>query len=114
MRVTFTMELPVVVKKKGKHYVASCPLLEVYSQGETKNKATENIKEALQLFLMSCFERGTLGAVLRERGFKPEMRILRHTPTPSRHYTNVTIPLPFHAPLHAPPKSTSDSPEWPV
>ena len=113
MQVELTAKLPVKIKKRGKFYVSSCPLLEVYSQGETKARALENIKEALQLFLMSCFERGTLGTVFRERGFKPSTRIVHHTSTPSK-YQSVTVPLPLQAPLHVPLKPTSDPLEWPV
>ena len=46
-----------------------CPVLDVWSQGETRTEAKENLREALQLFLIDCFERGTLDKVLKESGF---------------------------------------------
>ncbi len=49
--------------------VASCPPLDVYSQGKTEAQAKKNLVEALSLFLESCHERGTLDAVLKECGF---------------------------------------------
>ena len=46
-----------------------CPALEVGAQGETKNNAIKNLKEALPLFLIPCLERDTLDAVLKDCGF---------------------------------------------
>jgi predicted RNase H-like HicB family nuclease len=67
--ITMTVKLPIRIIKKDRWYVASCPVLDVYSQGGTEKKATENLTEALSLFLISCLERGTLEQVLRECGF---------------------------------------------
>ncbi len=63
-------ELPIGVKREGKWYISWCPVLDVYSQGETREKAIENIVEAIQLLITSCFERGTLAQVLKRQGFK--------------------------------------------
>ena len=67
--ITMTVKLPIRVIKKDRWYVASCPVLDVFSQGDTEKKATDNLSEALSLFLISCLERGTLEQVLRECGF---------------------------------------------
>ncbi len=48
-------------------YVAHWPTLDVYSQGDTSEEAAENLAEAIQLFVASCVERGTLGAVIDEQ-----------------------------------------------
>ena len=50
--VTFEVSLPFSIKKKANYFVSSCPVLDVWSQGETKEKAIENLREALQLFLL--------------------------------------------------------------
>ena len=63
--VQFKLQLPVKIKKRAKWFVASCTILDVHSQGETQAKAKKNLVEALSLFLISCFERGTLGTVLK-------------------------------------------------
>ncbi len=68
--VEFSAKLPVTVTKKRKWFVATCPILDVYSQGDTEKKAVGNLRQALSLFFISCFERGTLDAVLKECGFK--------------------------------------------
>ena len=70
MLIEMKFALPVTVKKKTKWYVACCPILDVYSQGETEKKATANLVEALKLFFISCIERGTLDAAMKECGVK--------------------------------------------
>ena len=40
-----------IVEREGDSYVALCPELDVASQGETVEKATANLKEAVELFL---------------------------------------------------------------
>ncbi len=67
-RMQLVIRVPVRVKKEGRYWIASCPALDVHSQGGTKSKALENLREALELFLETCIEMGTLGEVLREAG----------------------------------------------
>jgi predicted RNase H-like HicB family nuclease len=69
MRIILTARLPIKITEKPKWFVASCPALDVVSQGETAEQAKTNIAEALTLFLRSCVERGTLDAVLKRCGF---------------------------------------------
>jgi predicted RNase H-like HicB family nuclease len=71
MTITLTFKLPCVIEKKEKWFVASCPAIDVVTQGETEEQAEKNLRESLCLFLTSCIERGTLGTVLKECGFKP-------------------------------------------
>ncbi len=73
VQITFTAKLPIQITKKEKWFVASCPALDVACQGETEDAARKNIAEALFMFLRSCFERGTLDAVLKECGFEAAM-----------------------------------------
>ncbi|OGW48254.1 MAG: hypothetical protein A2Y66_02745 [Nitrospirae bacterium RBG_13_41_22] len=70
LEASLQYKLPVSIKKKGRWYIASCPILDVCTQGETEKKAKSNLVEALRLFLISCIERGTLDAVIRECRFK--------------------------------------------
>jgi len=67
--LTISAKLPYAVVKKGKWFISSCPILDVYSQGRTEKKAKENLVEALSLFFSSCFERNVLDEVLKECGF---------------------------------------------
>ncbi len=86
-------ELPATLKKKGKWFVSSCPLLDVKSQGETEEKAIENLVEALTLFFVSCFDRGALDEVLKECGFTPAGKPgFSHFP---KNTFPVDVPIPF-------------------
>jgi predicted RNase H-like HicB family nuclease len=67
--LTISAKLPYSVVKKGKWFISSCPILDVYSQGRTEKKAKENLVEALSLFFSSCYERNVLDEVLKECGF---------------------------------------------
>lgn len=58
-----------IKKEKPGIYVSYCPALDLYSQGDSAKEARENIIEATQLFIESCFEDGTLYSVLSESGF---------------------------------------------
>jgi predicted RNase H-like HicB family nuclease len=96
IRAQFNLKVPVKITQKKKWYVASCPILDVHSQGETEKKAKENLAEALSLFLISCFERGTLDQVLKNCGFKPANRQIsqkRYSPSKTENY--ITVPIPF-------------------
>ena len=68
MHVAFTV--PAEVRQEGAYFVAGCPPLDVFSQGEGEESALVNLAEALQLFVESCSERGTLEEVLEDCGFK--------------------------------------------
>lgn len=52
-------------------WIASCPDLQLATQGATFEEAERNLKDALLLFFESCLKRGTLGDVLAEAGYKP-------------------------------------------
>ena len=85
------MRLPACTKKEGAWYIASCPPLDVHSQGMSETEALHNLTEALRFFIESCFERGTLEQVLKDSGFA-----LSHDEYPQaqqNHYVNVPISL---------------------
>ncbi len=77
----FEFRLPYIMKKRRKWYLAVCKSLDVASQGPTKEKASDNLRDAIRGMLADCFERGTLDEVLRQAGFvsarKPSERV-RH------------------------------------
>jgi len=85
-------KLPYRLKKSDKWVVASCPSLDVHSQGKTQTQAKKNLIEALALFLESCHERGTLDAVLRECGFEKTAFPIK-LPTPKSNYIDVPLHL---------------------
>ena len=94
--VQFSAQLPVKFTKKKKWVLASCPILDVHSQGETENRARKNLAEALSLFFVSCFERGTLDSVLKDCGFtalRPPIPPTRSHRLSREDYINVPIPF---------------------
>jgi predicted RNase H-like HicB family nuclease len=57
------------LKKAGGWYIAHCPPLDITTQGQTEAEAKKNLAEAAELFVISCFERGTFEQALRELGW---------------------------------------------
>jgi len=96
-KIVFQVKLPCKTTKRAKWFLASCPILDVHSQGNTEETAKKNLVEALSLFLASCFERGTLDAVLKKCGFSPFHGITgspKTIPIMGRgNYINVPIPF---------------------
>jgi predicted RNase H-like HicB family nuclease len=78
--IQIQFKLPYRLKRVGNWIVASCPPLDVHSQGKTEAQAKRNLIEALSLFLESCHERGTLDAVLKECGFGKVSFPIKATP----------------------------------
>jgi len=91
--VTFSVNLPFVMKKEGDVYVSWCPLLDVSAFGKTRDEARVMLAEAVKLFIMNCFERGTLDKVLRDSGF---IKILesKKKQTQAAGKDFITVPLP--------------------
>ena len=94
-QLSITFSLPAKVRKKGKWYIASCPPLDLFSQGETKAKAIDNLNNALTEFLLSCYERGTVGQVLRQARFVPTPGASMRKPKLSRDTVPLTVEMPF-------------------
>lgn len=82
------------IKQDGDWYVASCPPLDISTQGRTVQEAKKNLVEASELFLVSCLERGTLDQALRELGFVALKK--KGQPVPRQAFPlHVQIPLRF-------------------
>ena len=64
--------LNVIVKQEDKGYSVICPELNVASQGETFEESIANIKEAVELYIESAEELGTLDEVLEQMGLTKE------------------------------------------
>jgi predicted RNase H-like HicB family nuclease len=90
-RVLITLNLPAKIKKKANVYVSSCDVLDVHTQGRSEREAEQNLVEAVKLFLISCFERGTLDAALKDCGFQP----IKKSARPIKEGKFITVPIPF-------------------
>jgi predicted RNase H-like HicB family nuclease len=91
--VEFT--LPARIRKKGAWFISSCPPLDVHSQGHSHDEAERNLIDALTSFFVSCYERGTLDAVLRDAGFVPAKSSRHAGSSRSARNASVVVPLPF-------------------
>jgi len=71
MKITVQAEFRLfgTLKRQGGWYVAHCPPLDITTQGKTEEEARRNLIEASELFVVSCFERGTFEQALRELGW---------------------------------------------
>lgn len=101
-RLCIVFKLPIEVKKKGDIYVSCCPALDVWSQGDSKGEAEKNIKDAVSLFIISCFERGSIDQVLKDCGLHPlhsmqgnENTIDVSTPDANDEHM-IEVPIPFN------------------
>lgn len=89
-KIIINFNLPISIKKKGKWYIASCLVLDIFTQGETTSKAKSNLNDAISLFITSCLERETLDAVLKECGF-----VLSAAKTLPQKNNYLEVPIPF-------------------
>jgi len=91
--LTIQIQLPFDIEKKNDWYISSCDVLDVHSQGKTKDEAKHNLGEALFLFFLSCFERGTIDEVLKDCGFVFEVKQTSEIKEVKRPHLDVKIPF---------------------
>jgi predicted RNase H-like HicB family nuclease len=58
-----------ILRQEDGWHIAHCPPLDITTQGRTEDEAKKNLIEASELFVVSCFERGTFEQALRELGW---------------------------------------------
>ena len=93
-QVRLQLTLPFKIRKQGRWFVASCPILDVVSQGRDAEAAKNSLREALVEFFLSCLERRTLDEVLRSAGFVPSA-IGDDDEDAGDDAHSITVPLPF-------------------
>ena len=62
------MYLTAIVEDEGDGFVSLCPELDIASQGSTVEEATDNLREAVELFL-ECAEPAEVASRLKTRIF---------------------------------------------
>ncbi len=67
--VAIAVRLRCFLRREADYWVSGCPSLDVHSQAETAEGAKEALQEAVELWVESCLERGTLEQALREVGW---------------------------------------------
>lgn len=63
------LHLSAYVHEEDGLWVAGCPSLDVFSQGDSVEDAKASLQEAVELWIDSCLERNTLSKALRELGW---------------------------------------------
>jgi predicted RNase H-like HicB family nuclease len=89
-----------ILKKENGWYIAYCPPLDITTQGRTESQAKKNLAEASELFVVSCFERGTFEQALRELGWtvvaaRSAERHGKRSVIPRRGGFRFPVPVPF-------------------
>jgi len=87
--VNIELTMPISIKEEGGYYITSCKVLDIHSQGKTKKKAISNIIEAVQLFIETCYEMGTLDEVLKDAGLHVSKMKARRI----KRDTSISVPL---------------------
>lgn len=95
--ISVDIALPASVRQENEWWIASCPALDVCSQGPSREEALVNLEDALVFFIESCFERGTLFDVLREAGFEraSEEQVADLAQGQEDNTLSIRVPLPF-------------------
>lgn len=99
--VKFEIGVPVEIFEGECAYIARCPVLNISTQGESRQHARENLIDAITLFLHTCFDMGTLDEVLKDCGFKPVQGVVQEEPA-ADDMNFINIPLPFMIPDNFP------------
>lgn len=70
MTKDINIEYTIQIWKEGNQFIAHAMPLDVISSGLTLEKAKEALDEAVQLFLETVAEMGTLDEILQESGYE--------------------------------------------
>lgn len=65
----YSVNVPVMIMKEGKQYVAYTPAFDLSTSGRTLSQAKERFNEAVQIFVEELDEMGTLDRVLKDLGW---------------------------------------------
>jgi predicted RNase H-like HicB family nuclease len=91
--ITIKISVPAQIIEDGDVFVSICPVLDLVSQGCTKEEAKANLIEAIQLFIETCIEMGTLSTVMKQCGFSRS----EHAPATIACADDLDVFLPFIA-----------------
>jgi predicted RNase H-like HicB family nuclease len=72
MSTKTNIEYTVQVWQEGKQFVAHAMPLDVMSCGPTPERASQALREAVELYLVTAAEAGTLTEALEEVGYEPK------------------------------------------
>ena len=64
-----TIETDIRIWREGKHYIAHALPIDVSSAGDTPDSARKALLEAVELFVATARQHGTLDEILEECGY---------------------------------------------
>jgi len=91
--INVNIELPITMRDKGDYVVASCRQLDIHAEGSSIQEAKLHITQALDAFITTCLEMGSLEAVLKDCGFSKITHETHQVPNQDEEYINVPISL---------------------
>jgi len=74
----FVVKMPFEINKEDNVFVSICRPFNICSQGDNESEAIENLKEAIELFITTCFEMGTFDQVMKECGFQVQKKVKKN------------------------------------
>lgn len=84
--------LPFLITKQNKRFVAYTPALDLSTSGKTEKEVKKRFTEAARLFLEEIFENKTADEVLSELGWKKVQKKWAPPMVVSSNFMNLRIP----------------------
>lgn len=88
-----SFNLPVVITKQNKRFVAYTPALDISTSGKSQKEVKKRFAELAALFLEEIIEAKTLDAVLSELGWKKVQKKWNPPKIISSHSIGLNIPV---------------------
>jgi hypothetical protein len=70
-RIEYKLKAAIRYDDAAGIHVGWCPMLDIFSQGNSAEQAKQAVMSAATMYLRHCFRRGILNDVLTKRGFEP-------------------------------------------
>ena len=94
-QVKITVKVLTTIEEYEGQFLARCPILNVVTQGKTKEQARKHLKEEIFFLFKVCLESGTLEEVLNKRmngkQFPPDQFVLIE-----KEYLDLPSDIPSH------------------
>jgi len=120
-RLQVSFRLPAAYRRDDEAgvFVGICPMLNVISQGETREEAARALSSAITLFLVNCAKRGIMDEAMGQLGLVPDWHPsadpsageIRVGELPADYSDRTVIEVPFW--LIAKEQSESSRSSWP-
>jgi len=85
--------LPVIITKQNRSFVAYSPALDISTSADSAKKVKERFVELANIFLEEILEAGTVNEVLSELGWKKIQKIWNPPQVVSSDFVGIKIPI---------------------